>query len=164
VVAGGTEYEGPFVQVAHSDEVRRKTEVDGCPRDRVRHGMACLRWRSTRSTVEELPVWDRPTTSSANTAPGHPAVAASTSGDFEFAPHLRHPHRVVVEPEKPRSSRRHDEPSPYTGPGVLIQSGPFTADRRLPRPGEGVDEVIGLAGEEAGRPGTVNYRVAGLVV
>jgi len=155
-LVAGTEYEQPFAKLL--DEVRRQTEVERVSSERVRHGMALPAVAINPVNGEELPVWTADYVLSHYGTGAIMAVPAHDQRDFEFARTYDIPIRVVVEPET-EELEADTMTEPYTGPGVLIHSGPFTGTVVFPDTGEGVDEVIAWLEKEGKGHGTVNYRL-----
>jgi leucyl-tRNA synthetase len=169
-LVAGTPYEEPFAKFL--EEVRRETEVERVSSERIRHGMALPAVAVNPVNGEEIPVWTADYVLTNYGTGAIMAVPAHDERDFEFARTYDLPIRVVIQPE---SGELDPETmiEAYTGPGVMVHSGPFNGTVVFPR-GEhaagsdaggegalkqGIDRVIEwLEAEGKGRR-AVNYRL-----
>ena len=154
-MVAGTELEEPFDEFV--EEVRRQTEVDRMAAKGVRRGFELPAVAVNPVNGEELPVWAADYILMGYGTGAIMAVPAHDQRDFEFARENGLPVRVVVQPEgQTLDPESMDEG--YSGPGTLVDSGPFTGTTVDPDTHEGIDKVIEWLSEQGRGTAKVNYR------
>ena len=120
-LAAGTERQEEFARF--KDEVTKMTEIDRASTERPKKGVFLGTYAIDPVNDERIPVWAADYvlmdygTGAIMAVPGH------DQRDGEFARTYDLPIRVVVKPDA--STPVEDVPDAYSGPGVLVNSGPF---------------------------------------
>jgi leucyl-tRNA synthetase len=154
-MVAGTELEKPFDEFVQ--EVRRQTEVDRLAAKGVRRGFELPAVAVNPVNGEEIPVSGADYILMGYGTGAIMAVPAHDQRDFEFARQNGLPVRVVVQPDgETLDSETMTEA--YSGPGTLVDSGPFTRTRVDPETQEGIDKVIGWLADQGRGTAKVNYR------
>lgn len=156
-MVAGTDLEAPYA--AYLEEVRHQTEVERVSSERVRKGFRLPAVARNPVNGEDIEVW------AADYVLGHygtgaiMAVPAHDQRDFEFARQYGIDVRVVIQPPgvPPLDGATMAEAS--SGPGTLVNSGPFTGTEVVPATGAGIDQVIAWLDEQGKGKAAVNYRL-----
>ena len=141
---------------AFVEEVKREAEVDRLT-SKVRRGVVLPAVAINPVNGEELPVLASDYVLMGYGTGGIMAVPAHDQRDFEFAKVFGLPIKVVIQPEgETLDALTMDEA--YSGPGVMVASGPFDGTVVSTEDQAGIDDVIGWLEKEGKGKGRVNYR------
>jgi leucyl-tRNA synthetase len=154
-VAARTEAEKPLTSLVA--ELRKFSELDRMAAKGERRGVRLPAVAINPVNGEQIPVWAADYILMGYGTGAIMAVPAHDQRDFEFARQHDIPIRVVVHPEG-QTLDAGTMTEPFTGDGVLVDSGHFTGTRVNAQTHEGIDEVIDwLEKQGRGKP-QINYR------
>jgi leucyl-tRNA synthetase len=142
---------------AYIDQARRQTEIERLSTDetRARTGVFTGGYAVNPVTDERIPVWIADYVLMGYGTGAIMAVPFGDQRDFEFARAFDLPIRAIVQPEDFPPLDPATMAEAYTGPGVLVNSGPMTG-KRVP---DELPEIIRWL-EETGRgQAEVTYRL-----
>lgn len=153
--------EGTDRQVAFGaflDEVRRVQEVDRLAAERDRKGFALPAVAINPVNGEEIPVWAADYVLTTYGTGAIMGVPAHDQRDFDFARQFGIEVRVVIRLE---GDEQHADSinEAYSGPGVMVRSGPFDGTAVDPESMTGINDVIAWLEREGKGRHTVNFRL-----
>ena len=156
-LVAGTDLEGPYAEFL--DEVRRQTEVERVSSERQRKGFRLPAVAVNPVNGEEIPVWAGDYVLSGYGTGAIMAVPAHDDRDFGFAHQYGIDIREVVRPAGAEGPMAGQLGEAAVGPGILVNSGPFTGTSVNPATGEGIDKVIAWLFDSGKGKAAVNYRL-----
>ena len=138
---------------AYQEQARRQSEIERLSTEREKTGVPLGSYAINPFNGERVPIWIADYVLSTYGTGAIMAVPAHDERDFEFAQRFGLPIREVIRPP----DREGEAPltAAYTGPGVMVNSGPFSG---LPSE-EGKERLAAWLEERGLGRRTVNYRL-----
>ncbi|MBA3450663.1 MAG: leucine--tRNA ligase, partial [Chloroflexia bacterium] len=142
---------------AYIEQARRQTEIERMSTDeaRARTGVFTGGYAVNPVTDERIPVWIADYVLMGYGTGAIMAVPFGDQRDFEFARAFDLPIRAIVKPEGETDLDPATMAAAYTGPGILVNSGPMTG-KRVP---EELPAIIAWLAETGRGEAEVTYRL-----
>ena len=138
---------------AYQDQARRESEIERLSTEKEKTGVFTGAYAVNPVNDERVPIWISDYVLMGYGTGAIMAVPAHDERDFQFATEFGLP---IIEVIAPPAGAQGTLAEPYTGDGVMVNSGRFDG---LAAPGEAFDAIVAWLGERGSARPTVNFKL-----
>ncbi|MBM3180789.1 MAG: leucine--tRNA ligase [Chloroflexi bacterium] len=145
----------------YKTQAARQTEIQRGAADKEKTGLFTGAYAINPVNQERIPIWIADYVMMSYGTGAIMAVPAHDERDFAFAKKYKLPIVFVIQPEGESEAEQGERNTAYTGPGIMVNSGPFNGTKvntEKGRKNPGIAAVLDWIAEQGIGKESVNYR------